>query len=44
MPKPPTTSGKPSADKRYLGPDGRPLVLTDDTVNPRTLKWFKQVL
>ena len=35
---------EPSTDERYLGPDGRPLVLSDDTVNPRTLKWFKRVL
>ena len=34
----------PSRDPRYFTADGTPLVLVDDAVNPRTLKWFTIVL
>ena len=37
-------SREPSKDAQYYTADGRPIVLVDDNVNPRTLKWFKLVL
>ena len=37
-------SREPSKDAQYYTDDGTPIVLVDDTVNPRTLKWFKGVL
>ena len=37
-------SREPSKHAQYYTDDGTPIVLVDDTVNPRTLKWFKAVL
>ena len=37
-------SREPSKDARFYTDDGTPIVLVDDSVNPRTLKWFKIVL
>jgi hypothetical protein len=37
-------SREPSKDARFYTDDGTPIVLVDDTVNPRTLKWFKIVM
>ena len=37
-------SREPSRDAQYYTNDGTPIVLVDDTVNPRTLKWFTAVL
>ena len=37
-------SREPSKDAQYYTDDGTPKVLVDDTVNPRTFKWFKAVL
>ena len=37
-------SRMPSRDPQYFTDDGTPLVLVDDSVNPRTLKWFTIVL
>jgi hypothetical protein len=37
-------SRQPSKDAQYYTDDGTPIVLVDDNVNPRTLKWFKAVL
>jgi hypothetical protein len=34
----------PSTDPQYLDAQGLPRVLSDDTVNPRQLWWFKKVL
>ena len=37
-------SREPSKDAQYYTDNGTPIVLVDDTVNPRSLKWFKAVL
>ena len=37
-------SREPSTDAEYYTDDGTPIVLVDDTVNPRSFKWFKAVL